>query len=250
MKKIRKKSVEEKLRKLINKYELNSSLSVAKIKDWIFNERGDSAIDASNRFQKKFLNCFVNLPTNADFEKIFQLSVDAWNVFPHKSLGGISPQEMFEKDLKKNSQIGKNRNKMPDIIVGGKKMSGKKYEFMLKEMEKAQKSLRGFIEKEIIPDYKKFIGEITDLSKEDKEKYILVAETFFDRILWVGFIDYEAIRPEFVKYEFPKWWQTHVIFSSLDENQVWSALRILINFIKNRYGLEIGGLFENNSEKN
>jgi hypothetical protein len=57
-KQLNKKSVEEKLQKLIDQYNLGEVLSVEKVKDRIFNDYGDSAIDASNRFQKKFFQLF------------------------------------------------------------------------------------------------------------------------------------------------------------------------------------------------
>jgi len=135
----------------------------------------------------------------------------------------------------------KGRNKMPDVIVANKKMSWKEYEKMIKEMEKTQKPFKDFIEKEVMPSYKKIFEEKSDLSEEIKKRHILVAEKFFERVLWVGFVSYERIRPEFAKHEFPRWWQTHVLLSNLDENQVWSALRRLIDFVRNNYGLEMVG---------
>lgn len=242
MKKLEPKSVEKKLQDLIDEYKLGGKLSIEKIKGWIFNDDGDSAMDASNRFSKKLLDYFSDFDIGDNFERIFQIIVDAWNAFPHRSLKGRSPQQVVEEELKKNPKLAnKNQKKMPEVIVGGRKMSWKEYETMLDEMHKRQKPFKDFIEKEIIPSYKKFL-EDQDFPKELKERQVMVAERFFDRVLWVGFINYETIRLEFAKYEFPKWWQTHVMFSRLDENQVWSALRHLITFIKVSYDLEMKGV--------
>ncbi|MDO8436011.1 MAG: hypothetical protein Q7S82_01325 [bacterium] len=243
MKKLDPKIVEKKLQDLIDRYKIGDKLNIEKVKSFVFNDEGAWAMDASNRFNKKFFDYFTDSPDSGDdFFNIFKIATDAWNAFPHKSLKGMSPQEMFEKESKKIPRsTKKDQNKMPKVIMGGREMSWEEHQAMLKEMEKHQKPFKEFIEKEIIPSYKIFFEEQAGLSKEVKEKYILVAEKFFDRVLWVGFVDYEMIRLELAKDEFPSWWQTHVMFSRLDESQVWMALRHLINFIKIRYGLEMKG---------
>ncbi|MGB2762741.1 MAG: hypothetical protein WBC21_04410 [Minisyncoccales bacterium] len=238
-KKLTKKSIEEKLQKLINQYKLEEILSVEKIKDWIFNDYGDSVMDASNRFQKKFFHYFKDV---RDIDKIFKITTDAWNVFPHKSLNNKSPKEMVLEAIEKDPSLKKQKsNKKPDFIVGGKKILWDKYWAMIKKMEEMQRPFKQQIEKEILPLYKKFLTQEKNLSKEIVEEYMKVADIFFERVLHVGFLSFEMIRPEFAKYEFPRWWQIHILFDERDENEIWSSLKVLISFLKEKFGLEMKG---------
>ena len=239
-KKLSVKTIEKQLQDFIDKRKLGGVISVAKVKDWIFNDYGDTAMDSVNRYNKKFLESFVNSFDDDNFDQILELSTNCWNYFSHKSLSGKSPKQVAEKEAKLNNKTDGERNKaMPDVVVGNVKMSWEENQRMLKEMERAQKPFKGQIDKEFLPSYKKFIMEKIDLSEEAKEKYVMVAEKFFDRALWLGFVNYQTIRADFAKYEFPKWWQSHVLFVNYDENQVWLSLRHLISFIKEKYGLEI-----------
>ncbi len=235
-----KKSIEKELNNLIAKYKIGDKVNLEKIKDLIYNEEG-GASEANNRFMKKFLGYFGEPKSEEDFDKMIELATGCWNFFAHKSLNGLSPNEMVKKEMK-NSKLTKQeekQNSMPEVIVGKKRMSWEKYQQMLREMEKAQEPFKKFIDKDILPNYRKFFENKTDLSQKTKEKYIDVAERFFDRVLWVGFVNYEDIRLDFAQKDFPRWWQTHILYSNLDENQVWSALRRLIDFVKIRYDLEL-----------
>jgi len=238
-KKLTKKSVEEKLQKLINQHKLEDVLNVEKIKEWIFNDYGNSAMDAGNRFQKKFFHYFKDVK---DIDKILKIATDAWNVFPHKSLNGKSPKEMVLEALEKDPSLRKQKSdKKPDFIVGGKKISWDKYWAMIKKMEQMQKPFKQQIEKEILLLYKNFLIQEKNLSKEIAEEHIMVADIFFERVLHLGFLRFEMIRPEFAKYEFPRWWQTHVLFDKRDENEIWLSLKILISFLKEKFSLEMKG---------
>ena len=239
METLNKQEVEQRLKDLIAKYKLGDVLTVEKIKSFIFDEQGQPG--TSNKlFLKKLLSYFPDI-SQEEYIFVFQVAIDAWNIFPHSSLGGKSPEEMVEQMLKENPQPKqKGPVEMPKVIVGGRKMSWQEHQAMLKQMQEAQKPFKNFIEKQALPDYLSFFEQKTDLTKEAKEKYIMVAEKFFDRVLWVGFVSWQSIRPDFAKKEFPRWWQTNVMMSNLDENQVWLALRHLVDFVKNKYGLEMG----------
>lgn len=237
LKKLTKKSVERRLQRLIERYGLGGVLSIEKIKSWIFDDYGDSAMDATNRFQKKFLNYFKDID---DINEALQAAVDAWNFYPHKSLKGKSPQQMVQRALRDNSELRRKKNdKMPDVIAGGKKLSWNKHWAMIRKIEQIQKPFKQQIEKEISPLYRKFLIQEKKLSEEAVEEHMKVADIFFERVLWVGFLSYEMIRPEFVQYEFPRWWQTHVLFDNRDENKIWSSLQILLSFMKEKFNLEI-----------
>lgn len=85
--------VEKNLQELIYKYELENRLTVAEIKDLVWNEQG-SPMQAAHEFQENFINFF---PVTDDLDKlngIMQVAMDAWNYFPHQILNGRSPSEI------------------------------------------------------------------------------------------------------------------------------------------------------------
>ncbi|MBU4299498.1 hypothetical protein KJ636_05665 [Patescibacteria group bacterium] len=241
-KKLTKKLVEERIQKLIDKYKLGEVLSIEKIKDWILNDYGESAMDASNIFQKKFFSYFKNVKDINEINGILQVATAAWNFYPHKSLSGKSPQQMVKEALKKNPELkNKKKDKMPDFIVGGRKIPWDKYWATMEEMKETQKPFRRQIKNDILPAYENFLLREKNLPKEIAEEHIRVADIFFERALWVGFLNYEMIRPEFAKYEFPRWWQTHILGDNRDENEIWVSLKILISFMKEKFDLETRG---------
>lgn len=86
------KKVEENLSRLIDKLNIGDKLSVAWVKDFTYNF---SAPD--NEISKKYFEkLFDFLPQNIsekDFEEAVKVFNDAWNAFPQKVIGGISPQD-------------------------------------------------------------------------------------------------------------------------------------------------------------
>ncbi|MDI6883340.1 MAG: hypothetical protein QMC93_02600 [Patescibacteria group bacterium] len=62
--------------------------------------------------------------------------------------------------------------------------------------------------------------------------------------MYVGFITFDQIRPEFAKYEFPRWWQTHVLGSDLDENEIWSSLKNLLKFLATKFRIDTNRFFD------
>lgn len=179
-KKLAEKDVRERLQKIISQYKLSGVLSVAKVKDWIFNDYGDSASEASNNFQKKFFHCFKDIKDITDiktkkFDEILRVSTDAWNAFPHRSLGGKSPQQMISVEIKKESSSKKlSDSRMPKVIVGGSEMPYDDYTAMLEEMGRRQKPFKRQVEKEILPCYKEFLSQEEKLSKKEAEEHYRV----------------------------------------------------------------------------
>jgi len=52
----------------------------------------------------------------AELNEILSTLMDAWNYFPHQSLGGKSPDLMVKSELEKNPNLSKKRtNKIPDF---------------------------------------------------------------------------------------------------------------------------------------
>ena len=192
-KKLVEKDVEERLRKIIAQYKLGGALSVVKVKGWIFDDYGDSASEASNNFQKKFFHCFKDIKDITDiktkkFDEVLRVSTDAWNVLPHRSLGGKSSQQMMSVEIKKESSSEKlSDSRMPKVIVGDSEMSYDDYIVMLKEMGRRQKPFKRQVEKGILPFYKEFLSQEEKLSKKEVEEHFRVVEIFFERVFWVGF---------------------------------------------------------------
>ena len=231
-------SVENNLKNLLQKYRLDKKLTIEIIKDWISNDEGDGAMDASNRFQKKWHKYFAKISDLDEFNHILQTFNDVWNYFPHKSLGGKSPDQMVKKALRENPELKKKDSEQkPDMIVGGQKMSWDNYWAMIKEMEELQKPFRRWVDNDILPKYKEFLNK--QFKAKTLEKHQMVAEIFFDRAMHIGFINFDEIRKDFIQKEFPRWWQTHVMMSNLSESEVLSSLQKLFAFIAGAFEKDV-----------
>lgn len=224
------RAVEKNLSQLLRKYELSEKLSLEMIKNWILNDEGGSAMDASNRYQKKWYKYFARVKDIDEMNDILQHFVDAWNYFPHQSLGGKSPSKVMAEEIKKQPKQSQEQNReMPKVIVGGHEMEWEEYQEMLKEMELLQGPFRNWVEKHLLPKYKEYLGQ--DYKKATAKKHFEVADIFFERVLHVGFIEFNQIRKEFIQKEFPRWWQSHVLLSNLSEQEVLNSLKILFQYI-------------------
>lgn len=230
-----KKIIEQELQNLINKYGLNKKLTVNKIKKLVWQAKGASAMEAVNKYQKKCLSYFSDLEKIDDINEILKLFMDAWNYFPHQSLKGKSPNEIFANEVKR--QPAPTGRSMPKVIVGGQEMEWEQYEAMLKEMEKQQKPFRKWVETEAMPKYQKYLE--TTLAKKTREKHFEVADIFFERALHVGFVNFNEIRRVFIQKEFPRWWQTHVLMNSLKEKEIVSSLQKLFEFVEFTFNKDI-----------
>lgn len=231
------KQVEDKLNALIEKYRIKEKITVDEIKKWIWNAKGQ-AMEAVNQYHKK---CFQLFPEPKDIDEmndIMQAFTDAWNFFPHKGLGGKAPNELLKEGMKNVPKSGTEDRKMPKIIVGGVEMELDEYEEMLREMENAQKPFRKWIKRDALPKYEKYLQQIVK-NKHMREEYYNVADIFFERVLRIGFVTFEEIRPDFIQKEFPNWWPTHVISSNLKPHQVQEYLKKFFIFTELVYRIVI-----------
>lgn len=110
-------------------------------------------------------------------------------------------------------------------------------------MEELQQPFKRWIEGFALPRYKKFLSTKYK-TKRTVEKHHDVAENFFKRALHVGFLDFEQIRPAFVIWEFPDWWPSHILYSNLTEDQVWSSLCDFLWFAEIVLHRSIPGIWE------
>ncbi|MEK7523230.1 MAG: hypothetical protein AAB569_06600, partial [Patescibacteria group bacterium] len=79
---------EKELKEFIERFLLEGKLSVEMVKKWVYEESGEP-LEASHKYQDKFFEYFDG--TEADVNEVLQIATDAWNYFPHKSLGDKSP---------------------------------------------------------------------------------------------------------------------------------------------------------------
>ncbi len=231
------KQVEKALNTLFKKYKIQNKVDVDTIKMWIWNSKGEG-MEPVNKYQKK---CFQLFPEPKDIDElndIMQVFVDAWNHFPHKELGGKAPCDLIEESMKNAPEKNKEERRMPKVRVGNQEMEWEEYEAMLKEMEKAQKPFKKWIENDALPKYKKYLDQLLKHERTRKEYYD-VAERFFDRALHVGFTELKLIHPKFVQQDFPRWWPTHIMYSNLTPVQVRKKLEKLFAFIELVYKVRI-----------
>lgn len=87
-----KNGVEKKIEELIEELNLQDEISLEEVKEIILNEK-----DGNKEFNY-LINIFVSkVPDIVRANEIAQIISEAWNTFPHKSLGGLSPQQMIKK---------------------------------------------------------------------------------------------------------------------------------------------------------
>lgn len=231
------KLVEKDLKALFKKYGIQNKITIEQIKKWIWNATGP-AMEASNKYHKKCLQLF---PEPEDIDKmndVLQVFVAAWNYFPHKELGGKSPNDIMQEEMKKMPKENRENKGMPKVRVGGREMEWDDFQEMLKKMEKAQKPFKKWIDKDVMPKYKKYLKQMVK-SARSRESHYDVADIFFQRVLHVGFVEFEQIRPTFIQEEFPHWWPTHVMYSNLKPSQVRKSLGKLFTFIELVYGVRM-----------
>ncbi|MEK7462888.1 MAG: hypothetical protein AAB621_00790 [Patescibacteria group bacterium] len=93
--------VEKELKEFIERFLLEGKLSVEMVKKWVYEESGEP-LEASHKYQDKFFEYFDG--TEADVNEVLQIATDAWNYFPHKSLGDKSPHQVAEEYQKKDKR--------------------------------------------------------------------------------------------------------------------------------------------------
>lgn len=213
--------------------ETKSDFSLQHVKNALFHEE-------DNDDMMKVVAMFDRGGDASELSNILELVTDAWNYFPHESLGGVSPVEKSlenERKYPKNKKSEKVKDSMPRVRVGDREMSWNEHQVMLAEMEKAQQPFKKWISG-VLKDYKSFLKQDESSTKEAKKHYF-IAETFFDRVLWLGWLDFGSIRKEFITDEFPKWWQTHVIAPGINGlKEIKDSVHKLADFIGNKYSLK------------
>ncbi len=92
-----KSQIENKIEGLIKELNLESEISLEDIKEIILNEK-----DGNKEFNY-LVSVFVSKILDIKrANEVAQIVSDAWNTFPHKSLGGLSPQKIIKKSKNSN----------------------------------------------------------------------------------------------------------------------------------------------------
>ncbi len=227
------------LEKLFAKHGVSDALTVDMVKKHIYNSRA-GAMEASHKYHKKFLGYFKEaMKSDHLANEILQVFTDAWNYFPHKTLGGKSPNEVY-REMGKDAHAGGNRTEKPenkpDIIVGGRTMKWDDYWEMIKQMEKDQEPFKKWIDEEALPQYRKYLEQLKGLKLVDTN--FGVAEIFFERALTLGFVALEQIHPMYVQQDYPKWFQTHVLFMNVPSARIRKSLALLFDFLEFVYEID------------
>ncbi|HPT08595.1 MAG TPA: hypothetical protein PLE28_02785 [bacterium] len=223
--------IEKALVDMIGKYKLEKKLSVEKIKSLIFKDNHLSVSEAFNKFQAKVFKYFPVIDDIDELNEIFIVLSDAWNYFPHEALGGKSPCEVASISLiKEKGEQDVFDKTMPRVNVGGQEMSWEEYQEMIEKMEKLQIPFKNWIDY-ILKEYKNFLSKAS-MSAKVIDKHYKIADIFFERVLYIGCLNIEDIPASFIHEDFPKWWQTHVLFDNSNKKVVISSLYKLFNFIQ------------------
>lgn len=84
-------SLENKIEKLIKELNLQDEISLKELEEIILNEK------EGNKEFNYLISMFVSkIPDINRANEVAQIISDAWNTFPHKSLDGLSPQEVIK----------------------------------------------------------------------------------------------------------------------------------------------------------
>lgn len=84
----KRKEIESELLALLK--ETGSDFSLDDIKETIYNEDGQDCLT-------DIIAMFDNGLDVTELENVLELVTDAWNFFPHKALGGLSPEEKLQE---------------------------------------------------------------------------------------------------------------------------------------------------------
>lgn len=86
-----KNEVEAKIEKLVKDLGIEDEVSLKEVKEIIYNEK------EGNKEFNYLISMFVSrVPDINRANEIAQTISEAWNTFPHKSLGGLSPADIIK----------------------------------------------------------------------------------------------------------------------------------------------------------
>lgn len=230
------KRIRSEFDELLKSLKLDKKLS----SDWIVNlvyQAGERWGEKANLyFQKEIYKKLSRLKNEDDVFSVIKLAFECWNHFPHKDMDNKAPFELAHELAEKQPPApSENKKTLPTVVVGDQKMSFPEYQAMLEEMERVQVPFRTWLKEEVLPKYKLYLE--TNFKKKTIEKHYSIADVLCDRLLQVGFISPEHVRPGFLYVDFPIWWQTHVMFGNYNETTVENSVIDFMNYIDRTTGV-------------
>jgi len=94
--------IEKELQELIIKHNLSGKLSINKVKTWIYEHDEEDPHKSLEDFVYKFQSYFKSIKNQTEIKRINRVFIDAWNTFPHKVLGDLSPNQRLSLQGKDN----------------------------------------------------------------------------------------------------------------------------------------------------
>jgi len=222
------KEVEESLKKIIEQYRLSPKISVAKVKEWVASEVGESdPKKAFERYISTWVKYFPNIKDVEEMNTIFTTFIDAWNHFPHKALDNKAPAELKGKTIKAQI-IGKKtspKTSKPQSINASEALA---MEF-LKEIFQKQEGFIDWVYEEALPLYDEYLQKNFSTPRV-RGRHMAVSTIFLDRAIRLGFEDYEEIPKRFIHDIFPRFWEENIYPEPLTKTQVTKSLQEFITF--------------------
>lgn len=212
---------------LLEKYNLGGKLTLAMIEDWIYHDNNLPPRQALAEYQNKIFAYFPGLEKTEELEEILAIISKAWNCLPHRSLDGLSPNDLIHQET---GQIQtETKPQEPIITVGDHNLSWQEYEELIKQMELRQKPLKDLIAK-LLPKYKAHL--LSNPDQENTKTFYEISEIFLDRILHLGLTSLNQVPQSFLNEEFPEWCQKNIINSPFRQKEIEPALKRLYRFIE------------------
>ncbi len=188
------KEVEKRVGKIITKLNLGDRISIAWLKDFIYNfNLPDQKV--SQEYFGKIFNMFPKDISSKSMEEAVRAFNDAWNCFPQKVMGGISPQDKYFKDEEMEEK------EIDEKIKGNIPLTPQ--EKLLKDhFDRARDGLDAYLDwasREIMPKYKKYVKNQKHGKQDDM---MAVAGLFLEICGQMGFFEFNRIHPGFIE-DFP-----------------------------------------------
>lgn len=88
--------IDQNLQKIIDQHGLATDLSVAQVKQWVWEDGSDDFMTGYKRYAALCISHFQNAQSIDKLNQIMQVFNDCWNYYPHQSLNGKSPADVAQ----------------------------------------------------------------------------------------------------------------------------------------------------------
>lgn len=225
-KKLNVKEVEKRVEKIIEKLKLSDRISLVWLKDFTYNFDLPTK-EISKKYFGRIFNLLPRDISEEDMNEAVSVFNDAWNCFPQKIMGGISPQDKFFKD----EMIAE---KEADEKMKGNIPLTEEEQLWKDHFDRARKELDPYLDwtqKEVMPKYNRYIEN----QKHKKPNEVVdVAGVFLEICGQMGFFEFKKVHPGFIK-DFPNMFLVSVIGPNLSKQEVKEYLDNFLLFLETYY---------------